>query len=108
MYILFIHFWNTKNLNKFNNICTGPAKKFWMTKIQRSCGQKNEISNRSTETTTINKEDNLKDLYDEKRKLEVINEPVLLKLQVCIQVVKLLKYISLFLHCDILTFRKNC
>ena len=49
----------------------------------------------------INKEDHLKDLYDEKRKLEVINEPVLLKLQVCIQVVKLLKYISLFLHCDI-------
>ena len=101
MYILYTHFWNTKNFNKFNNICTGPAKKFWMTKIQRSCGQKNEKSNRSTETTTINKEDHLKDLYDEKRKLEVINEPVLLKLQDCIQVVKLLKYISLFLHCDI-------
>ena len=46
-----------------------------MTKIQRSCGQKNRRSKMSTVTTIINKEDN-QDLYDEKRKLEVINETV--------------------------------
>ena len=34
----------------------------------------------STVTTIINKEDN-QDLYDGKRKLEVINETVLLKVQ---------------------------
>ena len=64
-----------QTLNILNNICTGPAKKFWMTKIQRSCGQKNRRSKMSTVTTIINKEDN-QDLYDEKRKLEVINETV--------------------------------
>ena len=52
-------------------------------------------------TTITNKEDNPKDLYDEKRKLEVINETVYYKFNVCIQIVKLLKYISLFLHCNI-------
>ena len=57
------------------HFCTGPAKKFWMTKIQRSCGQKNRRSKMSTVTTLITKEDN-QDLYDEKRKLEVINETV--------------------------------
>ena len=70
------HIFGIPNTKKFNNICTGPAKKFWMTMIQRSCGHKNKRSNMSTETTMINKEDNLKDLYDEKRKLEVINETV--------------------------------
>ena len=35
----------------------------------------------STVTTITNKEDNPKDLYDEKRKLEVINETGLLKVQ---------------------------
>ena len=57
------------------HFCTGPAKKFWMTKIQRSCGQKNRRSKMSTVTIIINKEDN-QDLYNEKRKLEVINETV--------------------------------
>ena len=36
----------------------------------------------STVTTIINEEDN-QDLYDEKRKLEVINETVFLKFKVC-------------------------
>ena len=71
-----IHIFGIPNTSTFLTIiCTGPAKKFWMTKIQRSCGQKNRRSNMSTVTTIINKEDN-QDLYDEKRKLEVINEAV--------------------------------
>ena len=54
----------------------------------------------STVTTLMNKEDN-QDLYDEKTKLEVINKTIYLKFKICIQIDKLIKYISVVLRCNI-------
>ena len=65
---------HSENIIQQDFFNVGAAKKFWMTKMQSKYSElkKTKTNIRCTHTTSDKKEGNLRNIYDEKKYLEVI------------------------------------